>query len=60
MERQRLEPVNTSITKKRDPRGGVLDKKMKWMKLKENVIITSKLVYRKKVFIGLWSMQYVT
>jgi hypothetical protein len=36
---------HTSIVKKRDPHGGILDKKMKLMKLKKDRIISCKPVH---------------
>jgi hypothetical protein len=42
MERHRVQATNTATVKKRDPRGGVLDKKMKRVKLKEHIVVSCK------------------
>jgi hypothetical protein len=40
-----VQTSHTSIVKKRDPHGGILDKKMKLMKLKKDRIISCKPVH---------------
>jgi len=52
---ERIEPPFTSALKEHPPRCPLLDGKIIRVKLKKNIIITSKTIYGTKTFVGFWN-----
>jgi hypothetical protein len=54
-----VNPIFTWPVQKGSPRGPILDKKEGGVKFKENIIISSEMMYRSKIMGGLQNMQNI-
>jgi hypothetical protein len=57
--RNGVKPIFTWPMQKGSPRGPILDKKKGGVKFKENIIISSEMMYRSKIMGGLQNMQNI-
>jgi hypothetical protein len=59
MRLQGVEAFFTWTSEECPPRCLLLDKKMVWLKFKKCIIISCKMINRKKIFVGMWDMKNI-